>query len=199
MKTLLFILTALIVLSCKAQTPLVSLDTYRHQTPSGSYFKDLNNEFDKFVGTWKFTNGNTELIISLQKKEMIFNGKFYEDLIIGEYKYISNGIIVVNTLPLLNDMTVTGRYHNISGRGISNNNDSPTCDSCSANERRLNLFFDDPLRPYLSASITLRYLVGTSPEQITVKLIGGESTILPAEDSPVLMRVPYGTYTMTKQ
>lgn len=186
-------------LSCKAQSPIVNLDARISNTPNGAYFKDVNEELNKFEGEWKYSMGSIVFTIILQKKTMLYDGEHYEDLLIGEYKYLSNGITLVNTLALLDDISIVGGYHNISGRTISYNDDSPICSDCNKGERRINLFFDDPDRPYLSASITIRYIQGTDPEQIRVKLIGGESTILPDENSPELMRVPNGTYIMTKQ
>ena len=59
----------LCTLSCKAQNPIVSLDAYNHRTADGAYFKDLNNEFDKFEGTWIYTNGNTIFTIVIEKRE----------------------------------------------------------------------------------------------------------------------------------
>ena len=71
MKQILLILLATIsVLSCKAQVIPVQnsigyliIDT---NIPDGTYLKDIDNLFDKFIGTWTGTrnNKNYEFIIT---------------------------------------------------------------------------------------------------------------------------------------
>jgi len=187
------------ITSCKAQSPVVTLDDITYETQDGAYFKDTNNEFNKFEGTWVYTNGNAIFTIVLQKKEMIFNGTDYEDLLIGEYKYEEDGVELVNTLPLLDDSSIVGHYHSISGNSILSNENIPVCDDCSLQERRVDLFIDDPLREYLSGALVLRYLTDSSPEQIEVLFYSNGGGPLLTEDSPILMRAPYGEYTFTKQ
>ena len=188
-------------LSCKAQTLIVDLDTYIGDKPQGSYSKDVNNELNKFVGTWEYTNGNTLLKIILYKTQMNYDGEeFYFDDLRGEYSYIESGIEIVNTLPnLINDPENHGD-RNILVQSILSNNDMPPCDDCSSEERRVSLGFYDPERDYLNYTITLRYLVGqTNPEKMEVTIFESDSAILPYEGAPETIRVPSGTYLMEKQ
>ena len=104
MKKINFIVLMLFVISCKAQIPIKSI--YDDTDINGAYYKDTNNDFDKFVGTWKYTNGITSLTITLQKKAQYHkfhsNGdNYYLDVMVGEYKYIENGVEKINTLPFL--------------------------------------------------------------------------------------------------
>lgn len=177
------------LLSCKAQNPVVAIDANYSSASNGTYFKDLNNEMGKFIGTWLFSSNGINFTLIIQKRETVFNGKHYEDVLIGEYKYEANGIEVVNTLPDISNNNPV--KHAIFGNYVL------PCDGCT--NRKFSLLFEDSQRSYLEASIILDYLINSNPEQIRVKLIGGESTILPDENSPELMRVPYGTYIMTKQ
>ncbi len=198
MKNILIItITLFTLLSCKAQNPVVNIDASRSNTPDGAYFKDLNNEFDKFTGTWIYSSGSTIFTIELKKVEMIFNGKDYQDKLVGEYKYIVNGLEVINTLPNINN-TNTAK-HAISGRRIINNNQSIVCDDCGTGERRVELYFDDPERIYLNSSIILRYLLNeTSPEKLQVTIYAYDSSSRPSSDSPTTPRVPYDTYILEK-
>ncbi|OSY87008.1 hypothetical protein WH52_13150 [Tenacibaculum holothuriorum] len=169
------------------------MDARQYNTPNGAYYKDLNNELDKFVGTWKFTDGNKELIIELGKIEQLQISNNYRDYLRGEYSYIENNSTLVNTLPLnLNEKA------NLGGSYIYPPNRVPKCNSCSSNERRVNMYFKDPERKYLDASIMLRYIVGSNPPQMMVKIYNYEMAIVPDGASNEL-RVPYGTYLMTKQ
>ncbi len=200
MKNIFFTIIILITLSCKAQ--IVPLEANYWEVPNGSYFKDTFNEMDKFVGTWKFETSTDTLIIIIQKKTYVYDGdEFYEDLLIGEYHYVSNGVEQVNTLPLLNDATIIGRYHNISGKHIiPNQNLYVKCINCDVSERRFILNFHDSDRNYLSVSIVLRYLLNqTNPEKMTATIVANGGVMIPNENSPTAPRVPYGEYTMIKQ
>lgn len=182
-------------LSCKAQT--VPLETSYYDVVPGAYFKDTLNQMDSFVGTWQYTNGNTTLIIVLQKKEHVYDGEFYEDLLVGEYKYIENGIEIINTLPLLSG--IDAQQQNIVGNLTISKDRFLACQDCAINERRFLLSFKDPERDYLPTKIVLRYLLAQSnPDKMKI-LIYGEMVILPDENSPSETRVPYGVYLMEKQ
>ncbi|MFT4610674.1 MAG: hypothetical protein ACJA1H_002795 [Glaciecola sp.] len=189
----------LLVLSCKAQSPIVPLDTYEHNILDGSYVKDLNSELNKFVGTWIFTDGTTSFTLVLQKYEQTFNDDYYEDYLAGEYSYIGNGLAIVNTLPSLNNTQLSLDDRNIGGRYVVKGPDH-NCADCLANERRIDLYFSDPNREYLSTGIVLRYLVNeTNPEKITATIYVVGNVMLPYEGASSSPSVPYGTYLMEKQ
>ncbi|TYB69037.1 hypothetical protein ES676_14430 [Bizionia saleffrena] len=175
----------------------MAIDASRSATPDGAYYKDLNNEFNKFEGVWKSTDGNSELTIVLQKVEQLQVRNDYRDYLIGEYKYIENEMELINTIPPIQDINT--ETHNIGGGYIINSNVSIPCDDCTPNERRLDLYISDPERDYLSASIVLRYLEGSNPEQMTATIISDGGGMIPNENSPTELRVPYGEYLMVKQ
>ncbi|TXE17646.1 hypothetical protein ES692_08765 [Psychroserpens burtonensis] len=211
MKNLFFaILFLLLALSCKAQSPILSLDTYEHQIPDNAYVKDLNNELNKFAGTWIFSQNNITFTITLQKQEQTFNGDYYEDYIIGEYAYLINTLEIINTLSSLQEANATNNsqtneniieylnIRNIGGRYLENGQDSG-CNDCSENERVLELYLVDPDRKYLSTSLILRYLVNeNNPEKMTATIRARTGVAVPI-DGFTSPRVPYGTYLMEKQ
>ncbi len=199
MKNLLFTIMVLIVFSCKAQSPIIQLGDYSTELVNNSYWKDVNNEINKFEGTWKYEEGNAEFIIALTKNEQYYNGSYFEDRIIGDYKYVENGILVADYLSRLTDSSVNDAQHYISGNFIVSKNHVPRCQECSSNERRFELFFTDPDRRYLSSEIILRYFIENGVEKIKVWLYDSDSAVLPYEGAPTEIRVPYGTYIMTKQ
>src|SRR5690606_30736520 len=58
---------------------------------SGKYFKDVNNVFDDFIGTWQWQNGNQTFTVTLWKEVKVEakNGSkpsYYVDMIKGHYK-----------------------------------------------------------------------------------------------------------------
>ena len=57
------------ILSCKAQQFTVSI--YGNESIEYNpnyYLKDVDNDFNKFIGVWKYTNGNTSFTIVLDKE-----------------------------------------------------------------------------------------------------------------------------------
>lgn len=65
-----------------------------------TYFEDINNELDKFVGTWKYedTTTNTIFEITFTKlihQEQIFDN--YADELSAQFKLVVNGIEQYNT------------------------------------------------------------------------------------------------------
>ena len=55
-------------LNCNAQT-VVNINEADNYGSAGFYYKDTENDFNTFIGTWEYTDGNNSLIISFQKKE----------------------------------------------------------------------------------------------------------------------------------
>ncbi len=51
--------------SATAQSLPLSLDDKYGDNPAGTYFSDIENEMEKFVGTWQYLVGNESLTIVL--------------------------------------------------------------------------------------------------------------------------------------
>lgn len=190
------ILTLLMVasISCKAQNPIVGLDAPSN-TPKGAYYKDLNNELDKFVGTWKHENTNEQFSIKLKIKGKYFIAPDYHDILIGEYVYNKNRVEIVNTLNNFGGKQTA----NLAGAFIVKPNERPKCVSCAPNERRIEMYFNDPERDYLQSTIVLRFMPNSNPKQLSVVIYSNDSIILPYDDAPQEPRVPYGEYLLIKQ
>ena len=195
--TLIIVLISL--LSCKAQQTVALFHSSSHH-PEGTYYKDIDNDLEKFVGTWKWQNGNTVLTIVFEKKTHVLNtlNKYY-DIIKGEYKYEVNGQEILNYLPRLLETSIVGSQHYIYGRLLYDKNDIPKCDECSPFERRLEVTFTDPEREYIPSNIVLRHQTINGVEQLTAILGGSSSYAVTEENLPSQPRVPYGTYVLIKQ
>jgi hypothetical protein len=191
---LLFILLPLI---CKGQSPVLPLISTNPEITQGAYYKDLNNELDKFTGTWKFNDINTNIsfTIVLKKKAMFYNSydNYYEDILVGEYKYTQNNIPIINTLSNLEiDYTSQFKY-NISGLIVMDVHNELIA------SRRIRLDFTDPDRAYLNRAIVVNYnFVPHAQPTITVNWTGDISFIID-ENSPTEIRVPQVEYILTKQ
>jgi hypothetical protein len=98
---------------------------------AGDYYKDLDDELDKYVGTWVYDDGNgTVFTLNLRKVEMFFSEGLeyrYTDEIIVTYKLIKNYELLVDnlSLPLLNTLENTPSSINckygLYGLSVGNN------------------------------------------------------------------------------
>ena len=103
MKTFVTILSLIILstYSCKAQrvVDVSNAQNWLSGTSLSSYLKDTQNRFDEVIGTWKWEQGNSSFeieFIKITKHQL--NNKLSTDLALGRYKYIENGVTVVDLL-----------------------------------------------------------------------------------------------------
>jgi hypothetical protein len=108
MKKYLLLLIFVVNFTCTAQQTIPMAMDYSNYLKNNNYIKDMDNDLDKFVGTWKWTsptNPNTFFEINFFKKEY-YNpsgkNKFYIDVVLGNYKYVDNGVEISNTLNRIN-------------------------------------------------------------------------------------------------
>ncbi len=201
MKNLLLLHLLFICVSCKAQTPIFDIEDLDNisQDIYGAYYKDINNQLNLYEGTYLYANGNTSLKIVFQKKIMAsMNGYYYEDLIIGGYQYIKNGIEIINTVPELNMNYTNGAKYSINGRHILLGT-ILGCDDCATNEKRLSIGLVDESTHNFGNLIIRRINVDDQPAiKIAIRWIGPKSyqegTPVPAQPS-----IPGGAYTLIKQ
>ena len=153
MRTITIVCTLMFLINCKAQTPILPLyNNENYGDLEGAYYKDTFNDFNLFEGTWQYTNGNNIFKIVLQKKEMVqyispMGGRsYYKDILIGEYKYIKNGIEKVNTLDFLNNSYSDPYEHYIAG-GITIEKYDPNgrvCIGCNPGDVQVSPLFREP-------------------------------------------------------
>lgn len=191
MKKILIILTILIAFSCKSQ--IISQNNAYVDIPNNAYIKDTQNFLDNFVGTWHYQNGNEQFTIILNKIIHFKYSSWFEDILIGEYKYIdTNGTTLVNTL---SDINIPSIHHNISGATSLVRLEYPKCPECDMGEYRIKSYFIDPGREYLNLTIVFRSISAT---QIKVKLYRSGISFTNDPNAPDEMRIPEGEYLMNK-
>ena len=112
----------------------------------GYYFKDINNVYNQFEGDYLYTNGNTSFLIKLRKKEhsSVGDGLYFEDMLIGSYRYVENGVEKVNVLDDINTDFPNGTYHKIKARIILTGPEKG-CPDCEIDEKRLWGSIKDPV------------------------------------------------------
>jgi hypothetical protein len=132
--TMILIITTM---SCKAQSTIIDIEDNQGYNVNGAYYKDTHNLLNPFEGTYIYTNGSTSLKIVLQKKTMCsMNGYYYEDMVIGEFQHILNGVEKINTLNKLNLNLSNQRMHNIKTLQILTGTELG-CANCTPTEKRL--------------------------------------------------------------
>ncbi|WP_395044137.1 DUF6705 family protein [Flavobacterium sp.] len=92
MKKINIFILLILVVTCKAQT-IVNINTYNNGNNYGKYFKDIDNNFQSFIGTWESINGNITFRVVLSKDEQMPMGspvKYYMDRIGGSFQIIEN-------------------------------------------------------------------------------------------------------------
>lgn len=201
MKTLKIIIIALLSIHCKAQTPIIDVTESELGLPDGYYVKDINSLLNPFEGTYIYTNGTTSFKIILVKKVQQFNGRYYEDLIIGEYQYIENGVEKVNTLNQINTVYNDQRSHNIDGNFVVNNNFRGwKCPQCTTNEKRLSLSIRDASTDNY-ARIGMRRITENGQEVMKIKIshVTAQSYNVETQSPPPDFSLLLGEFTLIKQ
>ncbi|MEC4004948.1 DUF6705 family protein [Flavobacterium sp. SUN052] len=191
MKKTLITLTIFIAFSCKSQ--IIPQNNAYVEIPNNAYIKDTENFLNNFVGTWHYQKGNEQFSITLLKVLHKDYGSYYNDIIIGEYKYIdSNGTTIVNTL---SDINIPSIHHNISGAKSLIRLEYPKCPECNVGEYRIKSFFYDPERKYQNLAIVFRSISAT---QIKIKLYTEGVSTTTGPNAIDEMRVPAGEYILNK-
>ena len=208
MKTKIFIIAILFTINCKSQIKSLYDDEYGAIV--GAYYKDTYNDFNQFEGTWISDNGNITLLIKLQKKvyQFIDDGyiTFYQDILVGEYRYLENGIEKINTLPnLLIDYEDT-YYYNLAGHIISKPvlGIPEACSNCGPNDTKVQLTFAEPNREIFGYSprMVFHHFVENRIEKLKVVFSAGGNVMknLNGEESQYsTYTIPFGVYILTRQ
>lgn len=180
------------------QNPVIDIEDQDGTRIDGVYYKDVNHYLDPFVGTWIYSNGNTLLKIVLVKKVMAYNTQYYEDLLIGEYQYIEDGVERINTLPHLATVFPNQRKHNLDGNSILDNIDIPRCPECVPAEKRVRFAFTDPIRNSGGGMVARIITIGGIPAMKIFKREMGMAYDT-SEPAPLRSFVPSGEYILLKQ
>ncbi|WP_417195240.1 DUF6705 family protein [Bizionia sp.] len=189
------ILFLLIGTSCKAQSPIINIEDDDGSAIVNAYYKDTNNLLDPFVGTWIFDDGAQYLKIVFEKRTMIYNGKYYEDLLIGEFQYKENNVELTNTLNnLLNSLPHIYQY-NINGNYIQTN--SSPFESYTSDNFRVGLTMSEPNG--CASNLDVRTGVVNGQEAIQIFKRGGMVTLRPSDPVPPEPIIPGGFYYLIKE
>jgi hypothetical protein len=197
MKNTIKILILLLSLKCFAQSPVrdISEMTGTIDT-SGIYYKDTQNLLNPFVGTFVYNQNGKMLKIELRKKIQSFWYNYYEDLIVGEYQYIENGVEKINTLNNLNTFQQNGLFYSISGNLLLNYNN--LCDDCMVGEKHLYIGLAESLTSNL-ATMDFKVTRVNGQPALRVWLYWHMKTHIAGTPQTPNASFPQGEYIMLKQ
>lgn len=190
----------------KAQT-IVDINDTTYSNINNTYFnyykKDLNNLLDPFQGVYIYSNGNNIFKIELRKMIKQSEGLHHEDMIIGEYQYLVNGVEKINTLSDLNIVYSNQKLkHGIAGNRIISNINSRLwkCPQCNPNEKRLALNIKDQSTGRY-ADLLMRRTNENGQEVLKVKIYNVSIVAynVETESAPASFSLPLGEFTMIKQ
>ena len=86
------------------------------------------------------------------------NDIFYEDILIGGYQYIEDGVEKVNTLSKLSIPHVNGWFYPINGNTIMTG--KMRCPSCASDEKWLAVMIVDPIGDSVNELLIRKTLIG---------------------------------------
>lgn len=115
------------------------------------------NYINKFEGTWKWVNGNDEIIIKLKKFRHSFS-TYDEDILLGSHSYSQNGVIIESSL---NDFDAIPSDHKKRSVFLWN-------DPTESINKTIGVIKD--LSKHTSFYTHLEYVVGANPEQLVVQI-----------------------------
>lgn len=184
-------------MNCKSQSQIINLKNDDGSGLAGVYYKDVDNFMNYFVGTWVFSNTTKYWKIVLLKKTKMYNGKFYEDVIVGGVEYKENGVTKVNTLSYLNSNMNYYDYP-ISGNSIYPNH-TPRCLDCLPNELRLGLSYYELNPDTTFGTMILRKKTVNGQDAIQLRLTANMVLHKEGTAMPNVFKLPVGTYTLIKQ
>lgn len=208
MKYLLILLCVCCVISCKdqglSQNPRINpLYNSSVEIQAGDYLKDTNNDFNPYIGTWEWQNGTNSLTIELQKLEMFYddsidNLPLYGDFLVGEYKYIVNGVELYNSLPV--NMALEPFDNNIVAYTIFKRESMASfCPECPPDSSYLEGSFSQDDREPLTGRITLIHFFDQGVEKIRIH-VGLKAIVGVSQDygGPTTFSLPNGEYTLVR-
>jgi hypothetical protein len=110
MKINLTIVSLFYVLACNCQViALQDIEDIPFPPEKNVYYRDNNNLLNSFEGTYLFQDGiNTFEVVLLKKESLSNNNIYFEDMLVGCYRFAVNGVMLVDNvvnLQTMNDET----------------------------------------------------------------------------------------------
>ena len=187
------IIIILSTLSCTAQQILPILNGPVPR-PIPYYSKDIDNDFNVYEGTWLWQDGNDSWEITFDKKVRVPDGNSFQDLLIGEYRYIEDGVMLINNLPIDNSITEYSQHNIYAGVISTLNNDAPPCNECAVDARFIRATLTDPNREGIYGRMIFSRFIENGIEKMRMRAFTtyNEPAGDPDYTGPLCLTVPDG-------
>jgi hypothetical protein len=137
-KIIKILIMMLFFISCNAQT-IVNKNTYNQGDNSNKYFKDIDNTYQNFIGTWESTTGNVTFRLILwkeTKKPLLNEANSFEDCLLGSFMLIENlntpnENILCNSIRYFPESNTTTEWVIYAGTSSNVNATGSILDSCA--------------------------------------------------------------------
>ena len=198
-KYIYFTLLFFAIITCKAQSPVYDISE-PHEGPQNSYYKDLNGNLDGYDGIYRYTDANIVFKIALKKKVTSY-GYYYQDLVVGEFQFIKNGVELNNTLSNIDANYEDEELNHVITGHLILTGTMWGCPDCSPTEKRLRLSFVDNKSDNI-ASLDIRKTTVNGVPAIKVSVSSGGDIRDKIIGDPVTTPLPptmeLGDYLMTR-
>jgi hypothetical protein len=192
-----------------AQSPVLDIHTAEFAEIENAYYKDIDNFYNQFVGTWVYTDAMKTIRFRFVKKEMFYYQSFtncYVDYLVGEMQYIENGIVKINSLASVLDNHSSIFDYSLHSIGETYNYWHPRCLECPENMERMAMSYNEPTNndSGLEAAFVMRRADENGVQKIKVQYVftNGPSGVQSDFQTPSTttgFTIPYGDYTLIKE
>ncbi|RXR33518.1 hypothetical protein EQG68_04625 [Flavobacterium piscinae] len=208
MKKIILGIILLFNFSLVAQNPILDIHTADFANIENAYYKDIDNFYNQFVGTWIYTDSVKIIRFKFVKKEMFYRQSIkscYVDYLVGEMQYVENGVEKINSLINLNINHSEIYNYNLYSYGKTNKDWYPKCLECPDTIERLPMSYNEPTNDDagLEAAFVMHRADENGVEKIKIQYIEtiGAYGIKP-DGSPSIttnFTIPYGDYILIKE
>lgn len=162
----------------------------------GVYYKDVNNVFNTFEGTYEYDGSNFYFKMVLQKKVCVnISDYFWRDMIIGKYQFIKDGVDVSFLSDNLNNIDDADANVNFSSIRDS---EPIFCPDCLPDKWLIGSIFDPDPTKERSASIYMAKKIQNGEEGIYVWFHYEVRAQRYDEPDPLPPHLPSGKFFMKK-
>lgn len=197
------------IIVCKAQTPVINIHGSKKEIEN-AYYKDIENFYGQFVGTWVYSDNVKTIRYRFAKKERFYRQSvqnYYVDYLIGEMQYIENGVEKINSLNRVNLNFDTIFKYSMSSIGKTGYNWAPVCTECPPDVQRLIMSYDEPNNDDfgLDATFVMRRVVENGVEKLKVQYkpvsaaSGANKYDIYQPSTTTDFTIPYGDYTLVRE
>jgi hypothetical protein len=161
----------------------------------GVYYKDVNNVFDDFTGTYEYSGNDFYFkIILIRKNHSNMSNYYWEDIIVGGYQYTKNGVDI-NYLNVNPDAIVNGKNGSKIWLSSIRTPDSNFCDDCPSGKSLVGAIFDPIRHKSGTLHMARKTQNGETGLQIWILL---SASVKEAWESDEPIQLPTGIFFMKK-